>query len=225
MYGNIACIAAAVLGIDVGWQPLPDGGLEYIIQIEPDMLEAIASGEPIRSDLPSYVRDVRAYQIVVGTGELPRELPPEQIDSPGWEEAGSGQPASDRLLPPPASPSGMPNLSAELPPLRQPGAQPPAYPELFQEAEDSQQIDAQQTTYVEPPASAPGDQPMSPSEQRPALEQSQSRAPSKPWAPLIVALLTLCGSLAGNVYLGWITWDTRSRYRAMLQAKDDHLAV
>jgi hypothetical protein len=38
-------IAAAALGIDVGWQPLPEGGMEYIIQIAPQTLETLKAGE------------------------------------------------------------------------------------------------------------------------------------------------------------------------------------
>jgi len=75
MCGNILWIAVAVLGVDVGWQPLSEGGVQYLIQIEPHALEALSSGEVIRSDLPPGVDDVRGYRITVGTEQLPRELP------------------------------------------------------------------------------------------------------------------------------------------------------
>ena len=32
MCGTVLCVAAVALGINVGWQPLPDGGMEYVIQ-------------------------------------------------------------------------------------------------------------------------------------------------------------------------------------------------
>ena len=70
------CIAVATLGIDVGWQRLPEGGMEYIIQIEPQTLDALRSGEAIQSDIPTSVGDIRAYRIVVGSNKLPRETPP-----------------------------------------------------------------------------------------------------------------------------------------------------
>ena len=80
-------LAAAVLGVDVGWQPLPGGGMEYIIQIEPELLDALRRGEVVVSQVPPQVKDVRQYRIVVGRGRLPRITPaatqPEkQITSP-----------------------------------------------------------------------------------------------------------------------------------------------
>ena len=34
-------MAVATLGIDVGWQRMPDGGMQYIIQIEPQTYDAL----------------------------------------------------------------------------------------------------------------------------------------------------------------------------------------
>jgi hypothetical protein len=39
----------------------------------------------------------------------------------------------------------------------------------------------------------------------------------KPWLPLTLALTGLCGSLGGNLYLAWLYWEARLRYRALLQ--------
>jgi hypothetical protein len=219
MSGNIACIAAVLLGIDAGWQPLPEGGVEYIIQIEPQLLETLKSGEPIQSDVPSYVKDVRAYRIVVGTAELPRQLPPGEVDSPAAPTAGRNLPPTDPFLPPPVSPTKWPDLSGSLPPLRQPGAAPPATPNLFEPTPDSKRIDAQQAGYLQQSAAAPQGESKSPSEQQSEREESQPEATAKPWTPLIVALFTLFGSLGANFYLGWITWNTRSRYRSLVEAR------
>lgn len=72
MGGTIVCIAAVLLGIDARWPPAPDGGLQYVVQIEPQVLEQLASGaiESLESHVPRYLNDVRAYQIVIGTQEL-----------------------------------------------------------------------------------------------------------------------------------------------------------
>ncbi len=89
-------LAAAALGIDFGWQPSDGGGLEYLIQIEPELLNALRAGEAIRSDLPPALRDVRSYRITVGRGELPQSAlpqaqpPAEQANPPPIE-----QPAGD----------------------------------------------------------------------------------------------------------------------------------
>jgi hypothetical protein len=38
--------------------------------------------------------------------------------------------------------------------------------------------------------------------------------PTKPWLPLTLAMLALFASLGGNVFLGWIAWDSYNRDRA-----------
>ena len=219
MSGNIACIAAVLLGIDAGWQPLPEGGMEYIIQIEPQLLDTLRSGEPIQSDVPSYVKDVRAYRIVVGTGKLPRQLPP-QVEGLGARDSGLGIRDANRESPPTPSPEPRtPNLSGGLPPLRQPGAEPPATPNLFEPTPESKRIDAQQAGYLEKPSAAPKGESKSPSEQQSEREESPPEATARPWTPLIVALFTLFGSLGANFYLGWITWNARSRYRSLVEGR------
>jgi len=77
MFANALVVAAALYGVDYGWQPIDEGGLEYIIQVEPQLLEAMRGGEAITSTIPPELRDVRRYRIVVGNAELPRsDLPP-----------------------------------------------------------------------------------------------------------------------------------------------------
>ena len=77
MGGAMLLVAAITTGIDAGWQPLPDGGVEYIIQIEPHALESLSQGREIVSDIPSSLRGIKSYRIRVGTGPLPREEPRE----------------------------------------------------------------------------------------------------------------------------------------------------
>jgi hypothetical protein len=68
-------VAAATLGFDVGWQRLPEGGMEYIIQLDPQTLDALRSGQVLQSDIPSAAGEVRSYRIVVGGQRPPRESP------------------------------------------------------------------------------------------------------------------------------------------------------
>ncbi|HVA51610.1 MAG TPA: hypothetical protein VNH11_35040 [Pirellulales bacterium] len=100
MTGILVCLSAAALGVDYGWQPVAGGGIEYIIQIEPQMLDALKSGHDIFSDLPGSVRQVRSYRITVGTARLPHhgEPPPESAvvpaggpvsESPADDDAGA----------------------------------------------------------------------------------------------------------------------------------------
>jgi hypothetical protein len=74
MYPIMFCLATRLLGIDVGWQPLPEGGMEYIIQIPPQALESLRDGEIVQSDIPASVKDIRTYRILVGRQPLPRKL-------------------------------------------------------------------------------------------------------------------------------------------------------
>ncbi len=71
-------IAAATLGVEAGWQRLPDGGMEYIIQLDRHSLDALRDGQPIHSDVPPAAGEVRSYRIVFGNEALPREAPPER---------------------------------------------------------------------------------------------------------------------------------------------------
>ncbi len=73
MQFSVILIAAATLGIDYGWQPLEDGQLEYIIQIEPELLSAMRQGEEVVSELTGDVRGVRRFRIKIGNDPLPRE--------------------------------------------------------------------------------------------------------------------------------------------------------
>lgn len=72
MHAALLMLAFSSVGVDTGWQPLDDGGFEYIIQIEPQLLDALRRGEEITSDIAPFLRDVRSYRIRVGTAEVPR---------------------------------------------------------------------------------------------------------------------------------------------------------
>jgi len=197
MCGTMICVAVVMLGIDVGWQRLPDGGLEYIIQIQPHILETLKAGSPIASDIPPHLRDVRSYRIVVGTASLPRESLPETATrrhtdpfslSPGGL---TGKPATS------ASPSdsGPGHIPGKL--FSDPTVKP---------------LKERQATYVE---GTGGGKETKKTESD--AEKSSDAESSKPWLPLTLALAGLFGSLGGNLYLGWIHWGTRSRYRALLR--------
>lgn len=98
MTGVLVCLSAAVLGVDFGWQPLTDGGIEYIIQIEPQMLDSLQEGQSLSSALPSSGHNIRRYRIVVGTAELPHHGEP--LPEPPADERPAGQQEPD---PPEAS--------------------------------------------------------------------------------------------------------------------------
>jgi hypothetical protein len=108
--------ATAAVGIEVGWEPLPDGGHEYSIQLEPDLCDLLRRGtDEITSEVPPNI-NVRRYRMFVGTGKLPKidgpaqppgapEFPPE----PPAHKPAASTPATGQLEPPdnPASPEGQ----------------------------------------------------------------------------------------------------------------------
>ena len=80
MTGLWVCLSAAALGVDFGWQPIAGGGIEYVIQIEPQMLEALKQGDDISSALPAGANNIRRYRILVGDATLPHHGEPLPVD-------------------------------------------------------------------------------------------------------------------------------------------------
>lgn len=68
------CLGFLMVG-QVGWRPLPEGGIEYIIQINPELLALLQQGDAFCSDVPPELHDVRSYRIVCGSAPVPREYP------------------------------------------------------------------------------------------------------------------------------------------------------
>jgi hypothetical protein len=156
-------VAATLLGFQFGWEPRPDGGCQYTIELNADALEALRSGEPIESDLrPELLGEVRSFRIVVGDQVLPRRL----------------------AAKPPAT----------LPP--NPASKPLA----------EQRVAFAAPLPVENPAVAN-------SAATPGVETATA---ARPWLPLWLTIVALFASLGGNLFLGWVTWDARSRYRSLL---------
>lgn len=72
----LALLVAATMGVNFGWEPVDEdpGGYEYIVQLEPELLDVLRSGEsvPIESYVPADVSPVRKVRIVVGRGDMAR---------------------------------------------------------------------------------------------------------------------------------------------------------
>jgi hypothetical protein len=76
-------------GIEYGWNPGPDGQLEYVIQLEPQALDALRSGKEISSDIHPDVRSVRRFVLKVGEGPVPRiAIAPEALEEDSESEDG-----------------------------------------------------------------------------------------------------------------------------------------
>jgi hypothetical protein len=82
MHSRIKLLAVALLlllipiparAVQFGWQPLSDGGIEYQVQVEPELLDSFRA-EGFTSDIPaSLQRDLRRIRITVGNSKLPNE--------------------------------------------------------------------------------------------------------------------------------------------------------
>jgi len=73
MNGLILTMALAAAGVEYGWKPHEDGGLEYIIQVEPELLDSLRRGMEITSEIHPQAVHARRFRIRVGSGAVPRE--------------------------------------------------------------------------------------------------------------------------------------------------------
>lgn len=96
MHGIALLLTAAAIGVEYGWQPGDDGQLEYIIQIEPEMVKTLSQGEvDLLSDIPAeLLPHIKRFRIRVGTGAVPRV---------GLEEAQAAAEAAKKQASPPAA--------------------------------------------------------------------------------------------------------------------------
>lgn len=106
MNALMMCIALVTAGIDVGWERRPEGGMEYIIQLDPAMLESLRAGETIESSKLPQVRDVRSWRILVGNRTLPREELATDFETPSLPDPRGQPPTVPFALPP--DPGGKP---------------------------------------------------------------------------------------------------------------------
>jgi len=111
MNSLMICLAA-VFGFDVGWERLPDGGVEYIIQLDPQALKLLQAGETFQSHVPPAAGEIRSYRIVVGRAKLPRDEPPPTASStiapPTAALPFVATETSETPQPPPVSPNKIP---------------------------------------------------------------------------------------------------------------------
>ena len=305
---HLAFIAAlTAIGIDFGYEPASDGHLEYIIQIEPQLVESLLKGQDINSEIPRGL-DIRHYRLTIGTAELPRiaAKPNGMPDSPAHDSdsaSAEGQNEHVRVGYQPLDRGGeciieldsqtlddLQNydLSGKLPAdlvvtrfriSTRPGSagdqplmtdesddqprQEDAVPLAENQNESTDQTDSFLGDFTFPEASsdeAPNDETAASPEvdlgQSAESESSEEEAPppdlplvgdegkviptghtvpdngpdppandntnassepAKPWVPLILISLLLLMAIGGNIYLGWIALDARSRCRELLK--------
>jgi hypothetical protein len=214
--------AVAALGIEAGWEPLPDGGHEYTIQIEPQLLDLLRDHQELFSEVPPQVH-VRRYRITVGTQKLA------QIDgtSPGTPQ----HERPERTHPDPAE---NPFTSTAPEPVAADRSQDEPEPEPLTFSQRQPPVVQPPADHANHKANAPGILPAistgsKPIGNRPAAHHEPDNVdankpslppaaaePGRPWMPLSIAVVLLCCSLGANVYLGWIWLDARRGHREAL---------
>jgi hypothetical protein len=219
-------VTLGLMGLDVGWSALPGGGVEYIIQIAPHELEVFKQDKSIEGDIPSHLRDIRAYRIVVGNNVLPRQDPPKASPaaaataktptSPAWPDNNSTSPSGQSK----GKTAAYNPFAALIPPWdKYPVGQSPSDPSKRPGEPESA---AAKKTNVDSKTE----------DKSPKVERLPSREPSreapketpKSSGPFTIVMVVLLGSLGGNLYMGWITWETRARYHALVRRrkKEEH---
>src|SRR5262245_7361506 len=68
----VLLVPVSAQAVMFGWHELPDGGIEYLVQVEPDLLDSFHK-EGFISDIPLALRDIRRIRITVGEGRLPNQ--------------------------------------------------------------------------------------------------------------------------------------------------------
>ncbi len=232
MYGEIACVAAVLLGIDFGYRPRSEGGVEYLIQIEPQTLESLKNGAPLESAIPPHVRDVRAYRITVGTGPLPHVLPPptverqekprsaemehrhraEALSRDRLTEDTPGEPFHHSRLDMPTHHGEEPLTSPSWPGIH-PGPINPSPPRVFLHEPSSRPIPEQSAAFLQAGSSISGRSSADP------LSGTPEQTHSKPWLPLVLSVVLLSASVTCNGYLVWLLYEGRRRYRALVDRR------
>jgi len=244
MWTEIVCLAALACGVNVGWKPHAEGGMEYLIQIEPYMLDSLRAGTAIESDVPPNVKDIRSFSITVGTKTLPQESPRTSSSTSSTESSVLNAPTlpqtnagSAPKLPSTfdMSPLPLPKRVDEKPAAKKP-TQTPAKPSAEQTTTSSlwstppatgaapapllpdasgRPLVEQHAAYLQPTtASAPPTSP--PSLPKTDTAPSHTESSSGSWFyPFVFAMVALAGSLSWNGFLVWSLSEARRRYREL----------
>ena len=115
-------VLAGTMAVDYGWTAQPNGQLEYIIQIEPALVEGLHQGEQVVSEIHPDARGVTRFRIQVGDQPLPRtahrEVEPEPVSDPSDSTTGQIEPTMSTSLPRLERPRDMEDPAEYIRPAR-----------------------------------------------------------------------------------------------------------
>ena len=208
MSPTLTCLALALVGVDLGYRPATNGGVDFIIHINPTTLQALRTGESIDLDVSREAREMRAnhFSITPGNAKLSGEVSVASLLPPATAPIVTASPVMPAGAaatfspgaPPAGNPLGMPPPSTSAPP-RSTAAHgwpllTPTHPALSPATAGSRD------------SRIAGLAPVN-------TEGGNSVQPDRPWLGMCLLVIAL---LASNVYVGWLFWDARQRYRGLL---------
>lgn len=226
MTANLLCVAAMVLTVKYEAQPLKEGGFEYVVTVEPLAIESLRRGTDLRSDVPLANRDVRRIRVTASAaGTLAGDFGP-SLAGPQNSAFSPGVPGGTVA---PSAFSGIGTFPPDrftLPKveLGKPNDAGASAPSLLKKTEKSAA-----------PSPSPGDRKPEPqskartadsgAEKKTERQSAEPVAEERPLAPASLGLTlslaaTTIGSFSGMVFFGWVAWDYRNRYRALLRRSD-----
>jgi hypothetical protein len=289
MHPALPLLITSFLGIDVGWADLPGkpGQREYIVQIEPAVLDRLKEGETITSVIDPSAGMITQIRLQVGNGPLPRHILA-SVSSPAVDPdrslaTGPPLPSEDVLKiaesPEPIQKDDVLPLSFSALPLPELGPPNPVNEDreseftiseglpvaeidipdaITGEGFDSEvspgEIEKTAALVFDERADDPGEflpslplYEVTPPQGLAGVGQQRDVAPTsategsvaaaayakevtgdtpteaqegtRPWAPLVMAILALVGSLGANIYLGMMF---AGLYRRHKQLKNQH---
>ncbi len=226
-------LAATATAVQFGWKPLESGGNEYIVQVEPELIDTFRK-EGFSSDVPPELRDIRRIVIQVGTGNLPHQGEmtvlkpplPGDVNSPhlAAPQFGDGATADSSASQPPSiyDRQAPPAYSSAPANSRSAGSPPPLLSPNVSTGDGSAAPLTRPASHAAQPAAAyqddasPSDSSSNRAAGNPTTANTAAAEPSKPWLLLVAVAGGLVASAAANVYLGWMHWETRRRYQAVV---------
>ncbi|HZZ30316.1 MAG TPA: hypothetical protein VFE46_20120 [Pirellulales bacterium] len=95
------CIPTPASAVQFGWQSLPEGGIEYLVQVEPDLLDSFRQ-QGFTSDIPPGLQgQLRRIHISIGDAKLPNQG---DVVGPKNSGAASVNPSREKTFPPTTQP-------------------------------------------------------------------------------------------------------------------------
>jgi hypothetical protein len=209
---------------------LPNGGVQYLIQIRPSLIQALEAGQPVESDIPPQIqREIRSYRITVGSKTLPQDPPlgsfgssnsssnsniPSVVPNPMRSPAGpTGYSSPGRSIVP--GPSAWPLMSSPPTVPSNPASQ-PSWPAGAAGAK----LAEKPSLLTEPSSGSSANAVASGVATDESKPPTSSTVPEKRWSwgmYLVIAMVALACSVSWNVYLLVLLKEARRRYRNLLQ--------